>query len=61
MLTENKTRIVRTRMTENDYNALNTIAEHIGMTVSEYVRLLVQRAIATAKTLPKGTTDHAHK
>ena len=61
MLTENKSRVVQVRLTEKDYTTLNTIAQRVNMTVSQYVRLLIQGALTTAKTQAKGTPDNAHK
>ena len=49
MLTENKTRQVAFRLTSNDFDYLYSTTQRHGMTVSEYVRLLVQSAIINAK------------
>ncbi len=49
MLTENKTRQVAFRLTASDFEYLYNTAQRLGMTVSEYVRLLVQNAIISAK------------
>ncbi len=58
MLTDNKTRQVAFRLTASDFDYLYNTAQKLGMTVSEYVRLLVQSAITTAK---KGVTNTAKK
>lgn len=60
MLSNNKKRIVHIRFTVTDFEALTEIAERVGMTVSEYVRLLVKGALIKA-TPPRSTPDHAHK
>lgn len=57
MLSNNKKRIVHIRFTANDYDALSDIAERVGMTVSEYVRLLVKSALAKAKPPKDAPTD----
>ena len=54
MLTNNKKRIVHIRFTAADFDALTQIAERVGMTVSEYVRLLVKGALVKAKP-PRST------
>ncbi len=60
MLSNNKKRIVHVRFTATDFDALTQIAERVGMTVSEYVRLLVKGALVKASP-PKDTPDNAHK
>ena len=60
MLSNNKKRIVHIRFTATDFNDLTEIAERAGMTVSEYVRLLVKSALVKAKP-PKDAPDNANK
>ncbi len=60
MLSNNKKRIVHIRFTVTDFDALMQIAERVGMTVSEYVRLLVKGALVKA-TSPKDAPNHANK
>ena len=60
MLSNNKKRIVHIRFTAADFDALSEIAERVGMTVSEYVRLLVKSALVKAKQ-PSGVRNHADK
>ena len=60
MLSNNKKRIVHIRLTVTDFNALSDIAISVGMTVSEYVRLLVKGALVKAQP-PRNTPDHENK
>lgn len=60
MLTNNKKRIVHIRFTAADFDALTQIAERVGMTVSEYVRLLVKGALVKAKP-PRSTPDNENE
>lgn len=55
MLTDNKTRQVAFRLTASDFDYLYNTAQKLGMTVSEYVRLLVQSAITSAKKCATST------
>ena len=60
MLSNNKKRIVHVRFTATDFDTLTEIAERIGMTVSEYVRLLVKGALVKASP-PKVAPDNENK
>ena len=60
MLLNNKKRIVHIRFTATDFDALSKIAERVGMTVSEYVRVLVKGALVNA-TPSKDAPDNENK
>lgn len=60
MLSNNKKRIVHIRFTATDFDALSEIAERVGMTVSEYVRLLVKSALVKASP-PRSTPADENK
>ncbi len=60
MLSNNKKRIVHVRLTATDFDALSDIAQRVGMTVSEYVRLLVKGALVKAQP-PRSAPDNEDK
>lgn len=48
-LTENKTRSVTLRMTDKEYDYLNAVSYLAGMTISKYLRTLVDASVNAAK------------
>lgn len=53
MLTENKSKQITFRISENDYEYLSAVAFMAGMTVSKYIRTLCDASINAVKLSEK--------
>lgn len=60
MYTKNKEKIINLRVSEDDYNEINQIAQHFGKTTSNYLRQIIQQNIVTnklAQTIVNNTNE----
>lgn len=49
MISENKTKTVQVRVSEDDYRYLTVVSTMTGMTISQYVRSLIQATVNAVK------------
>ena len=49
MISDNKTKTVQVRLSEDDYRYLTVVSTMTGMTISQYVRSLIQATVNAVK------------